>query len=110
MAAATNAESVLFYLESMSASARAALRRRQSTRRYDRGFEELSRLRPNGQVIARRGDAARGEPEWSITIFGLAALAELVVLDALLEQIVPYRDVRSGSSARPVRDKAWVLA
>ncbi len=36
----------------------------------------------DGGAVARRGYRELGEPEWSVTIFGLPLLAELLTLDA----------------------------
>jgi hypothetical protein len=96
-----------FYLEAMSAAGRDALRRRDSMRRDDAGFEELALLRPDGCLAARRGDTKRGEPEWSLTIHGLEMLAILVALDQFAERtlqragyrISPSRSARATAPA-----------
>ncbi len=74
------------YLDSASACARDALRRRVSELPEDPGFVELARHHHlDGHAVACRGDVEHGEPAWSITIFGLALLAELLALDGVAD-------------------------
>lgn len=68
-------------LAGLSGAARDALGRRESTRVDDRGFLELSRIFVEGVPLALRGDLARGEPEWFVTIYGLGLWIELSELE-----------------------------
>jgi hypothetical protein len=63
-------------LAGLSDAARDALSRRESTEMDDRGFVELSRLLVEGVPLARRGNAALGEPAWFVTIYGLGLWLE----------------------------------
>jgi hypothetical protein len=91
--------SMFFHLEALSAAGRDAVRRRESMRRDDAGFEELWRLRPDGHLAARRGNRQLGEPEWTLTIHGLELLAILVALDLFTERTLE----RAGYRIKPSR-------